>query len=381
MLDLARAPGQSVLRRLAPEADVIVESYPPGTLARWGLSYARAVVAQSRPHPGVDHPVRAGRSVSGLPHERDRRRSARRPALHHRLAGTRAAQDGRQSRAPQRRRSGLQRHHGGALAARSDGSGAADRPLDPGGDGDHADPREHRGDVAGHGRPADGERAGGGARRLGLDRTRDGRLARDLAPRVRAARPPGPGRRSPLRLWSGEAGPPRRAEGRGARVGARPGQGRRLSPAPRAALDRGLRGHGRRRLSGGASAGARVLPGDRPPGGGPGPLSRAPLPHRRRAVDDGASAIARGAHRGDRGGDRHIRASVRIASSGRGRAGGGGAGLRARWSAHPGPDAGGGRPVRDLSSVQPGRRGDQGRVPPAPGHRARVRCVPRARTR
>ena len=32
-LDLARAPGQSVFRRLVPRADVIVESYPPGTLA------------------------------------------------------------------------------------------------------------------------------------------------------------------------------------------------------------------------------------------------------------------------------------------------------------------------------------------------------------
>ena len=140
-----------------------------------GPVVCRAVGAQSRPRPGVDHPVRAGRSVSRLPHERDRRRGARRPALHHRHAGTGAAQDGRQSRAPQRRRGGLQRHHGGALAARSDGSGAADRPLDPGGDGDHADPREHRGVVAGHGCPADGERAGGGARRLGLDRARDGR--------------------------------------------------------------------------------------------------------------------------------------------------------------------------------------------------------------
>ena len=48
-LDLARAPGRSVFRRLVPEADVIVESYPPGTLARWGLSYA----ALSALNPGL----------------------------------------------------------------------------------------------------------------------------------------------------------------------------------------------------------------------------------------------------------------------------------------------------------------------------------------
>jgi crotonobetainyl-CoA:carnitine CoA-transferase CaiB-like acyl-CoA transferase len=48
-LDLARASGQSVFRHLVPAADVIVESYPPGTLARWGLSYA----ALSALNPGL----------------------------------------------------------------------------------------------------------------------------------------------------------------------------------------------------------------------------------------------------------------------------------------------------------------------------------------
>ena len=37
-LDLSTAGGQDVLRRLLPTADVLIESYRPGTLERWGLS-------------------------------------------------------------------------------------------------------------------------------------------------------------------------------------------------------------------------------------------------------------------------------------------------------------------------------------------------------
>ena len=48
-LDLARAPDQAVFRRLVPGAGVIVESYAPGTLARWGLSYP----ALSALNPGL----------------------------------------------------------------------------------------------------------------------------------------------------------------------------------------------------------------------------------------------------------------------------------------------------------------------------------------
>ena len=39
-IDLHTPEGQELLRRLAEQADVIVENFRPGTLARWGLDYA-----------------------------------------------------------------------------------------------------------------------------------------------------------------------------------------------------------------------------------------------------------------------------------------------------------------------------------------------------
>lgn len=38
-LDLRKPEGQEVLRRLAVKADVLIENFRPGTMARWGLSY------------------------------------------------------------------------------------------------------------------------------------------------------------------------------------------------------------------------------------------------------------------------------------------------------------------------------------------------------
>lgn len=38
-LDLSTADGQDLLRRLATDADVIIENFRPGTLERWGLGY------------------------------------------------------------------------------------------------------------------------------------------------------------------------------------------------------------------------------------------------------------------------------------------------------------------------------------------------------
>lgn len=38
-LDLSRAEGAGILRRMATEADVIIENFRPGTLERWGLGY------------------------------------------------------------------------------------------------------------------------------------------------------------------------------------------------------------------------------------------------------------------------------------------------------------------------------------------------------
>jgi len=48
-LDLAAGPGRAVFRRRVSAADVVIESYPPGTLSRWGLSYP----ALSADNPGL----------------------------------------------------------------------------------------------------------------------------------------------------------------------------------------------------------------------------------------------------------------------------------------------------------------------------------------
>ncbi|RDT04617.1 CoA transferase [Burkholderia contaminans] len=40
-LDLSRDEGRAILWRLLEEADVLVENFKPGTLARWGMDYAR----------------------------------------------------------------------------------------------------------------------------------------------------------------------------------------------------------------------------------------------------------------------------------------------------------------------------------------------------
>lgn len=67
-LDLAQSEGQGILRRLAASADLAVESYPPGTLAGWGLEYAslsklnpRLILASITPF-GQDGPYRDYRS-------------------------------------------------------------------------------------------------------------------------------------------------------------------------------------------------------------------------------------------------------------------------------------------------------------------------------
>ncbi|MGQ7246593.1 CaiB/BaiF CoA transferase family protein [Halomonas sp. V046] len=39
-LDLRQPDGQALLRRLAAEADVVIENFRPGTMERWGLDYA-----------------------------------------------------------------------------------------------------------------------------------------------------------------------------------------------------------------------------------------------------------------------------------------------------------------------------------------------------
>ncbi|MCQ4166126.1 CaiB/BaiF CoA transferase family protein [Tahibacter harae] len=47
-LDFRSAEGQDILRRLAQQADVVVENYLPGTLARYGLDYASLAALNPR---------------------------------------------------------------------------------------------------------------------------------------------------------------------------------------------------------------------------------------------------------------------------------------------------------------------------------------------
>ena len=48
-LDLRRSEGQEVMRRLAANADVVIENFRPGTLEKWGLGYDRL----SSDNPGL----------------------------------------------------------------------------------------------------------------------------------------------------------------------------------------------------------------------------------------------------------------------------------------------------------------------------------------
>jgi formyl-CoA transferase len=48
-LDLSNTEGQEIFRRLAADADVVVENFRPGTMARWGLGYS----ALSASNPGL----------------------------------------------------------------------------------------------------------------------------------------------------------------------------------------------------------------------------------------------------------------------------------------------------------------------------------------
>ena len=48
-VDLRRAEGQEIVRRLARDADIVIENFRPGTMERWGLGYERL----SAENPGL----------------------------------------------------------------------------------------------------------------------------------------------------------------------------------------------------------------------------------------------------------------------------------------------------------------------------------------
>ncbi|MES2258475.1 MAG: CoA transferase [Pseudomonadota bacterium] len=80
-LDLSSAEGQQVVRELAQWADVLVESFAPGQMARWGLDYAAlrehkpdlvmvstSLCGQSGPHATFAGFGNLGAAVSGFQH-------------------------------------------------------------------------------------------------------------------------------------------------------------------------------------------------------------------------------------------------------------------------------------------------------------------------
>ncbi len=86
-IDLSRAEGQAIVRRLAAWADVLLENYKVGALARWGLAYADLALVNprlvycsisgfgqdgpSRDRPGYDFLVQAVGGLMSVTGERD----------------------------------------------------------------------------------------------------------------------------------------------------------------------------------------------------------------------------------------------------------------------------------------------------------------------
>ena len=381
-LDLARAPGRSVFRRLVPEADVIVESYPPGTLARWGLSYAALsalnpglVLASITPF-GQDGPYRdyltneiVAEALGGLLFTigtpgREPLKMGGNPALHN--AGGAAfsaimAALWQRDRTGQGQRIDLSIQEATAITqihasieatwqgtdaqqTASELVEARDGWVSTGletGVAPETWPRVC--DLLGRPDLVDDPRfASGAARRDHRDALKD--VVREW---VR-----GQDKEDVYHLLQGL----RSIAGYVATAADVYRAGHLQARGFFQEIDHPVAGRAR-------YPGLPFRIGDEPWTTGRAPLlgehtaaieaeiatSEPPAVSRARAVDERKKAAAPG--------------------------------LRARWRAHPGPDAGGRRPVRDLSSVQPGRRGDQGRVPPAPGHRAGSGGIPRARTR
>ena len=57
-LDFAAPEGQAVVRRLVECADVLIENYKVGGLAKFGLDYPALSASQSAPHLLLDHGLR-----------------------------------------------------------------------------------------------------------------------------------------------------------------------------------------------------------------------------------------------------------------------------------------------------------------------------------
>ena len=87
-LDLEKPEGQEVLRKLAKRADVLVETFLPGTMDEWGIGYRQLSVGKSRAHLLRALHLRPVRSQGGL---RQGRRGRGQPGVFRNHRGDRGA--------------------------------------------------------------------------------------------------------------------------------------------------------------------------------------------------------------------------------------------------------------------------------------------------
>ena len=97
-LDLADAEGQKIVRALAARADIVLENFKAGALAKYGLGYDDLGARQSRADLLLDHRLRAERAAPRPGRLRFHDPGHERPDERHRRGG-------RQARRPARRRS------------------------------------------------------------------------------------------------------------------------------------------------------------------------------------------------------------------------------------------------------------------------------------
>ena len=231
VLDLRTADGRTVFRRLVRRADVVVENFRPGVMAKFGLDYATLAADQ----PGLVYA-----SISGLRPDRavgrPRRLRPGGPGRHRHHVGDRrartAAGQGRPADHRSRRRAvRARRHPGRAAAPRSQRRGpvrghVADggRPGAVGVGGRRVLRRSRRARPARFGAPDERALPGVPLRRRLPDRRR--RQPADLRKAGRRARAPRMGGRSPLRHRRRARAPSRGAGRRHRRGRPRPRPGR-----------------------------------------------------------------------------------------------------------------------------------------------------------
>ena len=131
-LNLDTDEGAAILRRLARDVDVIVESFPPGYLAARGTGLCQSRAGKPGPGDDLDHAVRADRAVQPLPGRRDHRLRDQRHDGDQRHGRSRAAEAWRISRPVRIRDERFPGDAGGAVRARHDRRRPAGRSVDPG---------------------------------------------------------------------------------------------------------------------------------------------------------------------------------------------------------------------------------------------------------